>query len=234
MGSERRWRYVCLPTDGSAENVEDIDIAGKKPAFLTYPLLNVFDLSPHLQPPLNNSSTVYLESISVQASMWATSTIQYRMMVASGPTDSLSTSFSGRPKDDHMPRGPATIPQPPSHVPMAVSNPVCQVTLSSALSPFHHAGVESFILLVGIAVGASLGQNAEVLFDSGSQCTQGPNGEVLVPIKITIPIGAWHDMTADGIRLMGGNLYFLSRSEACPDGVVLDRGNLLSSCSREQ
>ena len=81
-----------------------------------------------------------------------------------------------------MPRGPATIQQPPSDTPMAASNPGCQVCRSSALSPFQHAGVEGFISLGRTAVGASLGPNAEVLFDSGKQRTEDPNGEVLVPI----------------------------------------------------
>ena len=81
-----------------------------------------------------------------------------------------------------MPRGPATIEQPPSDAPMAASNPVGQVFRSSALSPFHHASVTGFISLGGRAVGASLGSNTEVLFDTGTERTEDPNGEVLVPI----------------------------------------------------
>ena len=133
-----------------------------------------------------------------------------------------------------MPHGPATIEQPPIDALMAASNPVCQVLRSSALSPFHHAGVEGFISLGGTAVGALLGPNAEVLFDSGTQRTEDPNGEVLVPILITIPIRVWHDMTTVGIRLMGRNFYFLFCSEACPDGISPDRGILLSACYHEQ
>ena len=133
-----------------------------------------------------------------------------------------------------MTRGPATIEQPPSDGPMAASNPVCQVFHSSALSPFHHAGVKGLISLGGTAVGASLGLKAEVLFDSGRQRTEDPKGEVLLPIKITIPIGAWHDMSANGIQLMGRNLYFLFCSDGCPDGIVLDSRILLSACYHEQ
>ena len=88
--------------------------------------------------------------------------------------------------------------------------------------------------LGGRAVGASLGPNAEVLSDSGTHCVEDPNGEFLIPINITIPIGAWHDITDDGIRLLGRNLSFLFCSEACPDGLTLDRRILLSACYREQ
>ena len=77
--------------------------------------------------------------------------------------------------------------------------------------------------------GVSLGLNADVLFDLGTQHVDDPNGEVLVPIIITIPIVTWHDMTANGIKLMGWNLYFLFYSEACPDGIIIDRGILLSA-----
>ena len=133
-----------------------------------------------------------------------------------------------------MPRGPATIEQPPSDAPMAPSNPVCQVFRSSALSPSHHAGVKGFISLGGTTVGVTLGPNTEVLWDSGTERTEDPNGEVLVPMSITIPIGAWHHLTAVGIRLMGRNLYFLFFSAACPDGIAPDRGILLSACYREQ
>ena len=88
--------------------------------------------------------------------------------------------------------------------------------------------------LGGTAIGASLGPNAEVLSDFGTRCVEDPNGEVLIPVNITIPIGAWHDMTDDGIRLVGRNLYCLFYSEACPDRLTLDRGILLSACYREQ
>ena len=234
LGSERRWRNVCLQIDTSADTVEDINIEGKKAAFLAYQLLNVFDVSPNIHLPLHNPGKVYVESISVEASMRATSTVQYRMLVASRPTDSLTASFSGRPKDDHMSRAPTTIEQPLSDTPMAASNPVCQVFRSSPLSPFHHAGVKGCISLGGKAVGASLGPNAEVQFDSGMQCAEDPNGEVIILIKITIRIGAWHNMTADRIQLMRVNMYFLFCSKACPDGIVLDCGILLSACPREQ
>ena len=150
------------------------------------------------------------------------------------PTECRSTSSSGCPKDDDMPRGPTTIEQPPSDTPMAASNPVCQVFSSSALSPTHHASVEGFVPLGGTAVRPSLGPKAEVLFDSVTQRTQDPNGEVILPLNITILIYAWHDITANGIRLMGRNLYFLFCCKACPDGIILDRGILLSRCYCEQ
>ena len=78
-------------------------------------------------------------------------------------------------------------------------------------------------------VGVSLGLNADVLFDLGTQRADDPNGEVLVPIIITIPMVSWHDMTANGIRLMGQNLYFLFCSEACPHGIIMDCAILLSA-----
>ena len=133
-----------------------------------------------------------------------------------------------------MPRGPATIEQPPSDTPMAASNPVCQVFSSSALMPSQHASVEGFVSLGGTAARPSLGPKAEVLFDSVTQSTQDPNGEVILPLNITIPIDTWHVMTANGIRLMGRNLYFLFCCEGCADGIVLDRGILLSGCYCEQ
>ena len=136
------------------------------------------------------------------------------MPVASGPTDRLSPSFSGRPKDDHMSHAPGTIEQPPSDMPKEASHNVCQVFRSSALSEFYHAGVEGSISLGGIAVGASQGLNAEVLFNLGTQRAEDPNGEAKLPIKVTILISAWHDMTGDVIRRIGRNLSFLFCSEA--------------------
>ena len=155
-------------------------------------------------------------------------------MVASGPTALLSASFNGCPPDDHILRGIVNIEQPAAEAPLSATNPVNLVFRSSALAPFHHAGVEGFISLGGTAIGASLGPNAEVLSDSVTQCVEDPNREVLVPRNITIPISAWHDMADDGIRLLGRNLYFLFCSEACPDGLTLDRVILLSACYREQ
>ena len=73
-----------------------------------------------------------------------------------------------------------------------------------------------------------------VLSDSGTQRVEDQNGEVLIPINITSPIGAWPGMTDDGIRLLGRNLYFLFCSEACPDVLALDRGMLLSAYYHEQ
>ena len=234
LGSKRRWRNVRLQPDPGADPVEDIDIAGKKPAFLCYPLLNIFAVSPHLHPLLNNPTKVYVESISVKAHLRATCSVQYRTMVASGQTALLSASFNGCPPDDHISPGIVTIEQPAAEAPLSATNPVNQVFWSSALAPFYHAGVEVFISLGGTAMGASLGPNAKVLSDSGTQRVEDPNGEVLIPVNITIPIGAWHYMTDVVIRLLGRNLYFLFCSEACPDGLTLDRGILLSACYREQ
>ena len=232
LGSERRWRNVRLQTDPGADLVEDIDIAGKKRAFLCYPLLNIFAVSPHLHPLLNNPTKVYVESISIKAQLRATSCVQYRTMVVSGPTALLSALFNGSPPDDHISRGIVTIWQPAAEATLSATNLVNQVFRSSALAPFHHAGVEGFISLGGKAVGASLGLNAQVLSDSGTQRVEDPNGQVLIRINITIPIGAWHDMTDDGLRLLGRNLYFLFCSEACPDRLILDHGILLSACYR--
>ena len=234
LGSERRRRNVRLQTDPGVDHVEDIDIAGKKPAFLCYPLLNIFAVSIYLHPLLNNPTKVYVESIRVEVKLRATCSVQYRTMGASGRTALLSASFNGCPPDDHIARGIFNIEQPATEAPLSATNPVNQVFRSSALPPFHHAGVQGFISLVGTAVGASLGPNAEVLSDSGTQRVEDPNREVLITLSMTIPIGAWHDITDDGIRLFGRNLSFLSCSEACPDGLTLDRGILLSACYREQ
>ena len=154
------------------------------------------------------------------------------------------------PPDNHISRAIFTIEQPApeaplsatnpvnqvfrSSAPLSATNPVNQVFRSSALPPFHHAGVEGFISLGGTAIGASLVPNADVLSDSSTERVEDPNGEVLVPLNITTRIGAWHDMIDDGIRLLGRNLYFLFSSEACPNGLTLDRGILLSACYREQ
>ena len=189
LGSERRWRNVRLQTDPGADLVEDIDIAGKKPAFLCYPLPNIFVVSTHLHPLLNNPTKVYVESISVKAQLRATCSVQYRTMVASGPTALLSASFNGCPPDDHISRGIVNIEQRAAVAPLSATNPVNQVFRSSALAPFHHAGVVGFISLGGTAIGSSLGPNAEVLSESGTQRVEDPNREVLVPLNITIPIG---------------------------------------------
>ena len=194
----------------------------------------IVTISTHLNPLLNNPTKVYVESISVKAQLRATCSVQYRTMVASGPTALLSASFNGCPPNNHISLGIVNIEQPAAEAPLSATNPVNQVLWSSALAPFHHAGIEGFISLGGTAVGASLGPNAEVLSDSGTQRIEDPNGEVLIPINITIPIGAWHDMTDEGIRLMGRNLYFPFSSEACPHGLTLDHGILLLSYYREQ
>ena len=112
LGSDRRWRNVCLQMEPGADLVEDIDSAGKMPAFLCYPLLNIFAVSPHLHPLLNNPTKVYVESISVKAQLRATCSVQYRTMVASGPTALVSASFNGCPPDDHISRGIVTIEHP--------------------------------------------------------------------------------------------------------------------------
>ena len=234
LGSERQWRNVRLKTDLGADLVEDIDIAAKTPAFLCYPLLNIFAVSRHLHPLLNNPTKVYVGSISVGAHLRAICSVRYRTMIASQPTALLSASFKGCPPDDLISRGIVTIEQQAAEAPLSATNPVNKVFQSSALTPFQHAGVEGFISLGGTAVGASLGPNTEVLSDSGTQRVEDPNREVLIPINITIPIGAWHDMTDDGIRLLGRNLCFLFCSEACPDGLTLDCGILLSACYREE
>ena len=234
LGSERRWRKVRLEMDPGADLVEDIDIAGKKPAFLCYHLLNIFAVPPHLHPLLNNPTKVYIESMSVKAQLRATCGIQYRTMVASEPTALLSASFNGCPLEDHISHGIVTIEQPAAEAPLSATNPVNQVFQSSTLAPFHHAGVEEFISLGGAAIGAYLRPNDEVLSDSGTQHVKDPNREVILPLNITIAISAWHEMTDDGIWLLGRNLYFLFFSEACPDGLTLDRGILLSACYGEQ
>ena len=196
--------------------------------------LNTFTVSPHLHPLLNIPTPVYVQSISVKAKRLATSTDQYRMLVASGPIVLLSTSFNGCPPDAHISRAIVTIEQRAAEVPLSATTLVNQVFRSSTLTPFHHASVEGFISLGGRAVGASLGPNAEVIYDSGTQRVEDPHGEVILSVNITISMSAWHDMTDDGIRLLGRNLYFLFFSEACPDGLTLDRGILLSACYREQ
>ena len=174
--SERRWRNVCVQTDPGTNLVEDIDIAGKKPAFLCYPLLNIFAVSPHLHPLLNNPTKVYIESISVKAQLRATCSVQYRAMVASGRTALLPASFNGCPPDDHISRGIVNIEQPAAEAPLPATNPVNQVFRSSALAPFYHAGVEWFISLGGTAMGASLGPNARsypILAPSASKTQMG-------------------------------------------------------------
>ena len=155
-------------------------------------------------------------------------------MIASGPTDGLTPSFNTPPTGYHMPHAGVMMEQPAANAPLTASNAVNMVFRTSPLAPFHNAVVEGYISLGGTAVGASLGPNYEVLIDSGTQHVDDPNGEVIIPITTTIPMGAWHDMTADGIRLMGRNLYFLFCLEGCADGLTLDRGILISACYREQ
>ena len=133
-----------------------------------------------------------------------------------------------------MPRAGVMMEQPGANAPLTATNAVNLVFRTSPLVPFHNAGVEGYISLWGTAVRASLGPNAEVLITSGTQRIDDPNGEVIIPITITIPIGAWHYMTADGIRLMGRNIYFLFCSEGCTDRLSLHRGILISACYREQ
>ena len=207
LGSERRWRNVRLQTDPGANLVEDIDIAGKMPAFFCYSLLNIFAVSPHLHPLLNNPTKVYIESISVKAKLRATYRVQYGTMVPSGPMALLSASFNRCPPDNHISFGIVTIEQPAAEAPLSATNLVNQVFRSSALAPFPHAGVDGFISLGDTAIGASPGPNAEVLSDSSTQRIQDPKGEVILPVNITIRIRAWHAMTDDGIRLLGRNLY---------------------------
>ena len=155
-------------------------------------------------------------------------------MVASGPMALLSASFNGCPPDNHISLGIGTIEQPAAEAPLSATNPVNQVFRSSALAPFHHAGVDGFISLGDTAIGPSPGPNAEVLSDSSTQRVQDPKGEVILAVNITIRIRVWHAMTDDGIRLLGRNLYFLFCWEACLDGLTLDRGILLSACYHEQ
>ena len=166
--------------------------------------------------------------------MRVTSSVFYQTMVASGGTEVLTPSFTGTPTGDHIAHARRTIEQPAANAPISASNPVNQVFRVSSLASFHHAGVERFIYFGGTAVGASLGPNAEVLHDSGTQRIEAPPGDTIIPISININVGAWHDMTADGIRLTGRNMYFLFCAEACSDGVVLERGILLSACYGEQ
>ena len=94
IGSGRGWRNVRLQIDTTAEEIEGIDIAEQKPAFLSYPLLNIFAVSPQLAPPLDNPAKVYVESITFKAQMRAFSAVQYRTMIASGPTDGLTPSVN--------------------------------------------------------------------------------------------------------------------------------------------
>ena len=94
LGSERQWRNVPIQTDTSAEEIDGIDIAEKKLAFLCYPLLNIFAVAPQLTPPRNNPAKVYVESITVKAQIRASSAVQYRTMIVSGPTDGLTPSFN--------------------------------------------------------------------------------------------------------------------------------------------
>ena len=232
--SKRQWQSLRLQSDPGAQGVEDIEIAPEKPAFLTYLMLIIFAVSSHLNPPLNNPGKVYVESISLTAEMRVSSSVLCRTMVASGPTEVLMPSFTGQPTGDHIARARATIKQPAANAPLLASNPVNQVFRVSPLAPFHHAGVEGFISHVGTGVGASLGPNAEVLHDSGTQRIEAPPGDTIVPISININVSSWHDMTANGIPLSGRNMYFLFCAEACPDGVVLERGILLSACYHEQ
>ena len=57
-------------------------------------MLNIFAVSPHLNPPLNNPGKVYVESISLKADMRVSSSVLYRTMVASVPTEVLRVADS--------------------------------------------------------------------------------------------------------------------------------------------
>ena len=120
----------------------------------------IVTISTHLNPLLNNPTKVYVESISVKAQLRATSSIQYRMMVALESTALLSASFNGCPPNNHISHGIVNIEQPAAEGPLSATNPVNQDFWSSALAPFHHPGVEGLFSLAGTAVGASLGPNA--------------------------------------------------------------------------
>ena len=153
LGSERRWRNVRLQTDTSAKEIEGIDIAEKKPAFLSYPILNIFGVAPQLAPPLNNLAKGYVKSITAKAQMRASSALQYRTIIVSGQTDGLTPSFNNPPTGDLMPRARVMMEQPAANAPLTASNAVNLVVWTSPLTPFHHPGVQGYIWLGGTAVG---------------------------------------------------------------------------------
>jgi len=55
-----------------------------------------------------------------------------------------------------------------------------------------------------------------------------------MPISIRVPIGAWDDMTEQGLRIIGCNLYFLFSAETSPDPITFVTGIMLTACYLEQ
>ena len=64
--------------------------------------------------------------------------------------------------------------------------------------------------------------------------TEVTGGAVLLPISIRVPIGAWHDMTEQGLWMIGHNLYYLFCAETSPDPITFERGIIVTVCYREQ
>jgi len=127
-----------------------------------------------------------------------------------------------------MAEGVQTVPTPPS---ATLADAVFRV---SPLSPFHIPGVEGYRSVGGTAVGATLGPNADALYDTGTVRTEVTGGAVLLPITIRVPIGTWHDMTEQGLWMIGRNLYCLFCAETSPDPITFEGGIVVTVYYREQ
>jgi len=241
LGSERRWGDVRLQATNTASSVKDIETDQDVLPYLWYPLCNLFSTA--LTPALCDPSKVYVEYLTIKAELPLLSSVLHRSMLVSGPLDVLGAAFrtpargdtfdrATRPftppdRDTEMAEGVHTVPTPP-----AATLADTEFRLSP-ISPFRIPGVEGFRPLGGIAVSATLGPNAHPLYDTRTVRTEVTRGAMLLPIWIRVPIGAWHDMKEQGLRIICRNLYFLFCAETSPDPITFEGGIMVTVCYHE-
>jgi len=126
-----------------------------------------------------------------------------------------------------MAEGFQTVPTPPA---ATLADTVFRL---GPLSPFHIPGVQGFRSLGGTAVCATLGPNADPLYDTITVRSEVTGGAVLRPLSIRVPIGEWHDMTEHVLRMIGHNLYFLFCTETSPVPITFAEGIVVTVCYRE-
>jgi len=241
-GSERRLRDVRLQATNTAMTVKDNETDQDVPPYIWYPLCNLFSTA--LTPALRDPSKVYIEYLAMKAELRQVSSVLHRSLVASGPLDALVGAFRAPAHSDTFSRATLTFTPPDRETEMAegvhtVPTPTAATLADtvfrvSPLSPFHIPGVEGYRSLGGTAIGATLGPNADPMYDTGTVRTEVTGGAVLLPISIRVPIGAWHDMTEQGLRMIGRNLYFLFCAETSPDPITFEGGIVVTVCSFEQ
>jgi len=206
LGSERRWRDIRLQATNTALTVKDIERDQDIPPYIWYPLCNLFSTA--LTPALRDPCKVYIEYLAIKAELRLVSWVLLRSMVTSGPLYVLAAAFTTPGHGDTFTRATLAVTPPDRDTEMAegvqtIPTPAAATRADtvfgvSPLSPFQIPGVEGYRCLWGTAVGATLGPNADPLYDTGMVKTEVTGGAVLLPISIRVPIGAWHDMTVQG------------------------------------